>query len=202
MLNIYLSCGAFGLVLVGVSALSGGDFDTDTDVDADIDIDADIDVDADIEADLDGAIHVDVSNSVEPGVWLPFLTIRFWTFTLATFGLVGTSLSMAGAPLVVHLTTASVVGPATGWIAAWLFQKLKHSTTDSTSHLERMAGLSAEVILPIRGNNVGKIQLHQRGQFVELPAKCDSEKTIEIGEKVLIVSISEGCADVTPHDKI
>ena len=196
MLNIYLSCGAFGLVLVAVSALAGGDAELDSDVDVDVDVDVELD------HDIDGAVHVDVSNSVAPGVWLPFLTIRFWTFTLATFGLTGTALSLAGAPLAVHLTTASIVGPATGWVAAWLYQKLKNATTDSTSHLSSMAGLSAEVVLPIRGDGIGKIQLHQRGQFVELPAKCDSSATINIGQKVLIVSISDGCADVTPHDNI
>ncbi len=198
MLNIYLSCGAFGLVLVAVSALAGGDTELDTDADMDLDLDASIDV----EPDLDGAVHVDVSNAVSPGVWLPFLTIRFWTFTLATFGLTGAALSAAGAPFIVHTSTAFVVGPTTGWFAAWLYQKLKNSTTDSTSHLETMAGLSAEVILPIRAGGIGKIRLHQRGQFIELPAKSDSKTTIDIGQKVLIVSISEGRADVALHDNI
>lgn len=196
MEQIYISSAAFGLVLIIASTIGGGDgeLDIDTEVDADIDLDIDADVDADIDiGDLESDLHADSG----PAHFLPFLSIRFWTFALATFGVTGWILMMLGASAVVHIPVSIIMGFGLGMTAAWTYHKVKSIGTDSTSHLERLAGLEASVILPIRPGGTGKIRLAANGQELEIPATASHEETIAIDSRVLIVSVTDGTADVS-----
>ena len=105
MLPIYLGSLVVGGLRVAVSLIFGGDdadadadadFDLDADTDVDLDLDADADVDLDLDADADVDLDVDhdssIADLVQHGVegthdamWLPFLSLRFWTFSLASW---------------------------------------------------------------------------------------------------------------------
>ena len=113
-----------------------GDHDTDSDADFDADLDtdfdADLDIDADIDVDVDADIDVDADHSIadivhaggdaaHDALWLPFFSLRFWTFSLASFGLTGTLLQLLIGVTAVVLPASLVTGMAVGTGNIWRF---------------------------------------------------------------------------------
>ena len=108
-------------MLIAASVLMGGErlgVDVDADVDADLDVDVDVDIDIDVDADADLDIDGGIDKDVDVGAWLPFLSGRFWTFGLASFGLMGTLLTLEGFGTAVAAPSSSVLGLVVGWTAA------------------------------------------------------------------------------------
>ncbi len=85
MLTVYLITAVVGGAFVLLSAFGGShdDFDHDADFDSDAGFESDAGLDADFGADADHGelVHADV--------WLPFLSMRFWTYFLTFFGVTG-----------------------------------------------------------------------------------------------------------------
>ena len=79
----------WGCVIAGAMDLDFFDIDADAEVDMDADVDVDVDADLDVDHDADVAPSVDTADAL----WLPFLSLRFWLFFVAFFGLVGTMLT-------------------------------------------------------------------------------------------------------------
>mgnify|MGYP005659009937 CR=1 FL=1 len=85
MLNIYMTAGSCGLVLLLATIFLG---DSDIDADTDVDMDPDIDFDADVDFTVDGAGELDAFNTLEAKqkknlsarAYLPFLSFRFLSF--------------------------------------------------------------------------------------------------------------------------
>jgi len=208
----YLGALVLGGVLIGASIVMGGgdadldadhDLDFDADVDADVDVDADFDVDADADIDLDGDVEVgqDVDHFVEgdAGGWLPFLSLRFWTFALMSFGLTGTlSQLLLDVARPVELGTSLAVGLAIGWAAAWAFRTLKRNTVTGQTQLTGLRGTEAIVLLPVGPDKTGKIRALVDGQAVDLMARTRDDALMARKEPVLVVSIDDGVAVVTP----
>ena len=104
MLALYIGTMLFGFVLIAISALlGGGDQDGDMDVDHDADVDSELDADADADHDVD-------NDAADLRLWLPFLSMRFYTFLSFAFGLSGTLMTLLGLPLLAVLFAAIVIG--------------------------------------------------------------------------------------------
>ncbi len=183
------------------------DIDADVDVDIDADVDADHDVDGDHDHDHDHDLdpvheldHVasDAPHGVERRRWVPFFSMRFWTYALGSGGAVGSVLTLLGLATVVHLPAALGSGLVLGWGAAWSFRKLKHATADSTVRPATLRGVEAKVALPIRPGQRGKITLHIQGQRLELLARSREDRVLQVKEPVLIVAVKDDTAIVTP----
>ena len=191
-LTAYLASLGFGAVLIGAAVFLGDhdhdsdvdhdhDFDKDFDFDADVDLDADVDHDHDHDHDHDIDVdHVasDAPHGVERRRYLPFLSMRFWTYALGTGGATGTVLTLLELPLVIHLPVALGSGLVLGWTAAWGFHTLKRATADSTIRPADLKGSEARVVLPIRPGERGKIRLHIQGQSIELLARSRETRII------------------------
>ena len=210
MLPWYLGALVLGGVLIGASIVMGGgdadlDADHDLDLDADVDVDVDADVDLDVDADADfGADHdIDIDSDADHGGdiggWLPFLSLRFWTFALMSFGLTGTlSQLLLDVPRIVELGTSLVVGLAIGWGAAWAFRALKRGTVTGQTQLTGLRGTEATVLLPVGPGKTGKVRALVDGQAVDLIARTRDDVLMARKEPVLVVSIDDGVATVTP----
>lgn len=228
MLGVYLATMGFGSVLIGVSMFFGGtdkdfdkDFDVEGDVDLDGDVDHDVDLDGDVEVDVDHDVDldhdvegVDFMGDVEAElegidkdlsgiadfIWLPILSMRFWTFGSAAFGFTGTVLTLGGLHLLMVLLLSTVFGGTTGTAAAYFFRALKKDTVTSATSLKSFVGEEARVLLPIQGAVRGKIVLDSPSGRVEMMATSRDTADIPVGATVILAGIRDGVADVSALD--
>lgn len=211
LMGVYLGAFAFGAILLGTSAILGGDgLDADADVDGldfggldfgGLDVDADVDVDLDVEGDLD--VDLDGDQSFDALGWFPILSLRFWTFFLFSFGLLGTGLSF----------TTTFSGGISASIAASLGFLLSYAITMTFQLIKRNSesmdtcsvGLKQEVAtttLSIRPGGTGKIRLRARGEIIDMPARSSLDDVIPIGREVIIMDVDDGVAQVLPMDRL
>lgn len=205
LLASYVGALVLGGGLLVVSALLGDkahDADLDHDIDADLDVDVDV-VDADLDADHDG--HVGVGDAL----WLPVLSIRFWTFFLAFFGLTGLSLEglrlagLVGAPWGIVLGLSILAGVASGWLVSRIIQKLKHEKVSSEIVPEHdYAGKAAEVLLDVASGDAGLVRLDVKGVSVDVTAVLASPEVgpFKRGSKVIVLGFADGKVRVAPFE--
>jgi hypothetical protein len=190
MLALYLAALGFGCSLIVVSLLLGAgetkDFDKDLTVDKGLDLQ---------EAGHVG--HAGAEGHDVPSLWTPFLSMRFWTFGAASFGLAGTMLSLLGLPEMLVLAVAVASGGALGTGAAWFFRALKRDTVSGDTSFDRFAGEEARVVVGIRSHQQGKIVVHTLAGRVEMPATTQDERPIAVGSTVIVASVRNGVADVS-----
>ena len=223
MLAVNLAAFAFGAVLLGASLLLGGDdvdadhdidldhdidFDVDADVDVDVDIDADVDVDIDVDADADADFDLDhdldvhqgmhVGDAADAGGFNPLLSLRFWIYALASFGLTGAALTLLSVADLIHIPASILTGGCIGYGVGWTFNRLKRDAVTTDTHARGLKGSEGEAVLSIGPGKTGKIRVRMGEQSVELLATAAEDVTIDRGDKVLVVQVKEGRATVIP----
>ena len=204
LLGLYLGCLALGGVLIGASVLLGGHdvgHDADHDADHDVGHDADHDVGHDADHDADhGAGTALAEATAHPllGGGLPFLSLRFWTFGLASFGATGALLALTVLPGPVSLAVAVPTGLAIGTAVTALFRALKRHATGRISSATSLAGREALVLLEIRPGALGKIRIAVDGPDVDLLARTGEPEPIPRGARVLVITVRDGAAEVIP----
>ena len=197
-MSIYLAAMGFGLVLL-VSTIFLGD--SDLDADTDLDMDPNIDFDAEVDFTVDGAGELDALNTAEKKSkvrFIPFLSIRFWTFGLTIFGVTGFILVKMDQSTAVHVSLAVAMGLLVGWAAALIFHQLKNTTVDSSTNTDQLAGHQGEVTLTIRPEGAGKVRIQSKEQYLELLATTTHPDALQIGEKVLVLKSQDGQLVVAP----
>ncbi|MEZ4225390.1 MAG: DUF1449 family protein [Polyangiaceae bacterium] len=187
---VYLAALVVGLGIIAVQLLFAGkgDVDADAHADFDADADADIDVDGDVDADAD---HGHIGHG-DAG-FLPYLlSIRFWTFGLFAFGMVGTLLH------VFHLASpwitpfiAAAMGIASGLLATFTFRALSQAETSSAASPRDAIGQVGKVLLPVSKSARGKVRIELRGQTLDLLATTDDDELAN-GDLVLVESLEAG----------
>lgn len=185
MLALYLAALGFGCSLIVVSLLLGG-------ADKSFDKELSLDKDASFDKSLDKSFDKDA-----PVVWTPFLSMRFWTFGAASFGLAGTMLTLMGVPAIVVIIVAMLAGSGLGTGAAWFFRALKGEEVSGDTSFERFAGEEARVVVGIRVGQPGKIAVHTLAGRVEMPATTRDVHPISAGSMVIVASVRDGVADVS-----
>lgn len=211
MIAFYLGAFLFGGIVLGASMLLGGHDDGDAEAHGDAEVEAEADADAEIEADgadhdhdhghgaFDKAIdkHVDLKSGDLQWFWLPFLSVRFWTFFAASFGATGLALSLVGPGEPWTGLISTPFGLGIGYAAALAFRRVQGDQVSGDVGLGRYVGLEAKVIVPVRPGEVGKIAVDALSGRLELPARTRDGKVLEHGATVLIADIDHGTADVT-----
>lgn len=199
MLGLYLGALAFGGVLVGASVIFGGDHGGDGDgglgaTEGDLDLGDGADAGP---AHADGGDFVHAQAPSTDWLWLPFLSLRFWSFAAASFGAVGALLSAAGFSDAVAAPVAAVTGVGIGWSASTFFLRLQRDTVSGATSLERFVGEQARVVLAVRAGGVGTIRLQTAAGDVEVPATTRDRADLPAGSKVLVAGFHGRTADVT-----
>lgn len=203
MIWLYVASLVFGGVFVLPMMLGALDFDGDVgDLDFDLDVDVDVDFDAGgIEAgdgmDLDvggdapgftGAVGDFVSS---------LLNFRSIVLGLTFFGLTGVVLSTLDSSAVLTLVTAIVLALVAAAANSTLTTFVLNRQQSSHVTMREVAGMSAEVMLPIAANRRGRVRAQIAGQteyFTALPHKPDH--SFEPGETVVVIEIVDGLAKV------
>ena len=177
-MTIYLTALAFGGILLVASLLGGHDHADHHVADHDQDQDQDHD-------------HVhDAGPAARAALVLPFLSLRFWIFGLAFFGLTGALLHGLGltSPLAAAVL-ASVVGLGFGYGAARLFQTLARETVGQLTPDGGHVGREGKLLLPVARGQRGKVRVAAAGVAVDLLAESDDERPLPAGTTVLIVAM-------------
>lgn len=187
LLALYVGALIIGGGLLAVSFVGGGDHG-DHDVDG---ADHDLDHGA-----ADGE-HVGVGDVL----WLPVLSLRFWTFFLAFFGLTGALLDgLARAGLVgghwgIGLGLAIALGLGSGYAISTILRQLKHKRVSSEVVPEvDYVGKVGEVLLDVAPGDPGQVRLDVKGSSIDLPALVETGATARLkrGSQVLVMGWAAG----------
>jgi hypothetical protein len=133
----------------------------------------------------------------ELGLLATFMSIRFWTFTLAFFGLTGVvfeemQLLKDGRAI---LGLSSVLGGGIGFAAATLVRYLRAHSVSSVPTEIGYVGLTGEVLLDVTPEEPGRIRISARGSLIDLPAKTQGP-ALKKGASALVVDMTDGVARV------
>jgi membrane protein implicated in regulation of membrane protease activity len=181
VLSIYIACVVFGGVLIlGSIVLGHGD-----------------------SGDAGGAAGSDVhaggaAHDGDSGGLVTFLSVRFWSFAVAFFGLGG---------LVVHLlggegaraaspAIAAVVGLSSGYAAARLLARLTNDAVGTIGNSASHVGREGRLLLPVARGQRGKVRVPVVGGHLDLVAESDAEDPLPIGTTVLILEMRGSTAVV------
>jgi membrane protein implicated in regulation of membrane protease activity len=187
----YLFAMIVGGILLAASIFFGGDADADADVDADFDADADVDADADHGQQGITTEHLDSHGSLG-GFVASFLSLRFWTFFAAFFGMTGLLLAQvspatgATQGLVLSIGTGVVIGQ----ITTAVFRHFAKSDTGTAATERDYVGLTGRVTVGFSSGDLGKVRVTLKGTTVDLLATCEDEEPFSKGEEVLVIQMS------------
>lgn len=149
------------------------------------------DVGTDGGGDVDSGSH-SLEKSLDKGgeLWIPFLSLRFWTHFIGGFGVLGTVLNFTGhgAEPLAGLVSAGV-GLGLGLGAAWVFRLLQKEQIDASTKADDFLGVAGTLSVAARGNDPGKVRVTVRGDIIDMLALSDSGQDLSAGEEVVIVGI-------------
>ncbi len=190
----YVGCLIVGGGLVLIS------FFSDTDHDADVDMDMDVDVDVDLDIDADHDVAVPTSIDAGDALWLPLLSLRFWIFFSAFFGLTGTILHLLD-QLTWQATLGTSVGfgVGSGWLVSTIVRKLRSARVDSNIDPHRdYVGCVGEVILAIEPGDPGLVRLRVKGVDVDVTAITEGASELGRGTQVKVLRYNQSTLCVVP----
>lgn len=221
MLYAYVFClivgGAFVLLSV-VSGLGDADAEFDTDFDADVDADFDADFDADVDADFDADMDADVDADADFDAeghghghdgdievssqkrFNPLVSFKFWTFSLAYFGLTGVlfeAFNLWANEVGVILLSVGM-GLFAGLFSSYLMHIVNKSEGSEGVTARDYVGSTAKVTLPLEGRTRGKVRMMIRGKLIEMPAESadDDEVVFDLNEECFVLGVEDGVAKV------
>jgi membrane protein implicated in regulation of membrane protease activity len=127
--------------------------------------------------------------------WMVF-RLRFWTFALLGFGLLGAFLHFFS-PLPRWLTASASVamGALAGWLAVFTFSKLNQKGNNSGAEASELVGQLGRVLLPVNQQGLTKVRLRVKGQLVDYVA-ASGEKLTQ-GTSVLVEEVNGNTLQVS-----
>ena len=99
------------------------------------------------------------------------------------------------------LVTSSLMGVGLAYPIAYLFQHLKRDSVTSNTSSKSYEQEIATTLLPMAPNGQGKIRVSMAGELVDLIASNPTNDPIDEGSEVLIVSMQDGIALISPMDQ-
>ncbi|HZG38524.1 MAG TPA: hypothetical protein VEZ50_07560 [Nodosilinea sp.] len=175
--------GSVFVFLAAVGGLDGVDFADDVGFDLDGQVEID---DIDVGTQLDQTL-----TALRSRWWLPFLSLRFWTFALCFFGLTGLLLTRTQPALASGLVAliAVCMGLLCGLMAALVLRSLGRSPVSSLIRPDELAGQLGTVEIPFDTHSRGKVSLSRGGSTVSFLAVTQEERAFGAGETVLVVGL-------------
>ena len=193
LLSVYASALVFGGIFVAASAL-GFDKSHEAELHAEVELGAQADVDADGEHGSPGH-PADIG---EAGALLAtFLSFRFWTFGLASFGLAGSLLTVLNVSPWISLPASLAAGLGIGLAVATAFRLANKRQVGTIADVRSLMGREGTVLLAIAADRPGKIRVTHDGQSLDLLARTRDARRFERGERVLVVDMQAGEATIT-----
>lgn len=155
----------------------------------------------DADAHTDGTGHAgaeDHAPGAFGGALAILVSLRFWTFFLAFFGLTGMVFTLLElAPTVVTALAATVMGLSAGVGASLIVQRLSGRESNSASSSADYIGKTATVLVPVAKGQLGKVRLTLKGSIIDVLAASDEEPGFAAKDEVLIVEMDGTTARIT-----
>ncbi len=134
---------------------------------------------------------------------VPFFSLRFWTYALSAFGIVGLlSRWLTETATTIELAGCIGAGVIAGLVAQYGFLLARKSESDSMVRESDIVGKVADVQVAVRGAECGRIRIESRGEFLDLLAQSPSGETFLAGERVVIVDLNGSTAIVASTEAI
>lgn len=185
MFLFYLAAAILGGGLILAAALGG--------LGGHGDVDHSAEVSTDVSQDVGSPEGIETAKDVGAAAgefWLPFLSLRFWTYLLGGFGGFGVILSLAnvgGEPL--RIVSSAIVGLIAGLGAAYAARWMQTNETDSSVHSGDLLGVAAKVLVSSRNGEPAKVRMDVKGDLIDMLAVPLDGQSIEAGEEVVVVSV-------------
>lgn len=187
MLTVYVICAIVGGGLILLTAMGGvGEHDHDIGHDGTLD-----------------GVDTQHGELADAGSFMPFLSLRFWTYTLGIFGIAGLLLHFLFAPaLVVELALAGASGVVSGLGVSYAVHRVQKTSVDSGISASEMLGSEATVLLPMHeAGETGKIRIRAGHRELDMLAIAE-EGGLHAGEPVAIIEIRDGRARVVRANRL
>ena len=183
MLTAFVVCALLGGILL-LFGMLGGDHGAEIHADLHVDVDHDVDV-----GHLGSFLHS-----------LPFLSLRFWSYGLFTFGIIGLLLTfLANFGVLAAFTIALISGITCGSAVVFAIRALDRSMVSTGATLEDLTGALGKVTVAVRGAVPGRIRCELKGEILDLLAITSNGQTLEIGSPVIVTAIENDRAVIMPQ---
>ena len=183
MLTVYILAAIVGGILVLASALMGGEHDTHFGGDAHFG-----------DVDFHG---VDGHDGIHSDVYLPFLSLRFWTYFAACFGVTGLLLTNFTSNATTSVAIASLLtGLIAGYLVTAIMRAVNKRESDSGVKEDNLVGQEARVLVGVSPESEGKVRLEVKGELLDMTAFTQENLALRPGDRALVVSIDNGRANV------
>jgi membrane protein implicated in regulation of membrane protease activity len=109
----------------------------------------------------------------DSSAWSLVASVRFWSFALLAFGLVGTMLTLfglAGSLVTALLSVAS--GAASGVFAVTVIRRLTYRPASSHASGGDVVGRLGRMLVPFDEKGRGKVRVEIKGSFVDYAARA------------------------------
>ncbi len=130
---------------------------------------------------------------------IPFLSLRFWAFATAFFGLTGGLLTLVGGLGLLTPVVAAGVGLGCGLVSARVLGSLGREAVGLVGDAQANLGREGRVLLPVGPGRRGKIRLTVGGVSSDLVAETEGPATLQAGDLALIVGMRDAVALVEPN---
>jgi membrane protein implicated in regulation of membrane protease activity len=200
MIGLYIFAAVIGGVLVALSALGVGH-----DAEAGVELHADGSMDAGGDTGDAGGDAADPSTDQVGGsdFWLALISLRFWTYFAAFFGLTGLALTWFSGWSAAPIAGAAVaVGLLSGGTITALSRWLSKSQASSAIETRDLIGAEGTVLVPVRAFTPGKVRIELRGEAVDLTATADHAQELCRGTQVMVVGIEGRRVTVVPKSEL
>lgn len=193
MIYLYLFSLVVGGGLLGVSILLGGHADTDASG-------PEVHMDSPPQSvGHDGGPHAGVESYL---YWL--VSVRFWTFFVAFFGLTGLVFDGLGlAQRWVTLVVAIVMGMVSGGSAMAVLRAVQRRETNSAITTRDYVGKTGRVLVGFGPGGVGKVRIEVKGSVVDVLAMPEDSRSYAAEDEVIVVEMEDlhaKVAHVRPSD--
>jgi membrane protein implicated in regulation of membrane protease activity len=211
MLIFYIASLVVGGVLVllgafGVTKEGDAGVDSETGFDKDFTVDKEFDKDFNFAKDL--AIgkgsegFAKITEAADKELWIPFLSLRFWTYLAAGFGLVGTLGTIMGGNSFITALSATIVGLIAGLAVSYASYKIRQSETSSNVSEQELLGKEAQVLVRISGTTPGRVRLVAMDDIIDMLAVSEDGRKYDVGESVVVVGVENGRLQVLHKDTL
>lgn len=131
---------------------------------------------------------------------LSFMSLSSISFMLTFFGVTGLVSAALGASTLTAFVLAVVIGFGTGALNSAAFRWIRRNSTSSEVSNRELVGSIARVLLPVDSEHRGRIAVTVAGAREQMTADPADGSTMDVGDRVVIVEVSNGVALVASLD--